>query len=237
MNGVLGLLHTHNSPFLEEEYYPEAELLRIYALIMLCKFPEANQQIDLFVERFTPQQELLADHSSKTEEELFAQIRSAVETGESDLPEMITRRFVQEDRFLDALKSVKSAEDEANRLQSVSGNEFAKLASSLVEERKEAIIKTEGERIKTKIQIMSSDLQEMLSSTEISKLDILDMEVQMLQRAAVTGELEEAKRQVKRNKRLKKGELVWPYEGEYWADEIGYYQVNTKSECPASLAE
>ena len=237
MNGVLGLLHTHNSPFLEKEYYPEAELLRIYALIMLCKFPEANQQIDLFVERFTPQNELLADHSSKTEEELFAQIRSAVETGTSELPDMITRRFVNEDRFLDALKSVRSAEDEATRLQSVSGNEFAKLASSIVEERRNAIITTEGERIKNKIQTMSSDLQEMLSSTEISKLDILDMEVQMLQRAAVTGDLEEAKRQVKREKRLRTGDLVWPYEGEYWADEVGYYQVNTKSECPASFAE
>lgn len=237
MNGVLGLLHTHNSPFFEQEYYPEAELLRIYSLMMLCKFPEANQQIDLFVERFTPQQKLLDDISSRTGEELFTEIRSAVETGKSDLPEMITRRFVDEDRFLDALKSVKSAEDEANRLQNVAGNEFAKMASSLVEARKTAIIETEGKRIKTKIQTMADDLQEMLSSTDISKLDILDMETQMLERAAVTGELEEAKRQVKRSKRLKKGELVWPYEGEYWADEVGYYQVNTKSECPASLSE
>ncbi len=237
MNGVLGLLHTHNSPFFTQEYYPEAELLRIYSLMMLCKFPEANEQIDLFVERFTPQQQLLDEISSKSGDELFEEIRSAVETGKSDLPEMITRRFVDEDRFLDALKSVKSAEEEAKRLQNVSGNEFAKLASSMVEERRAKIIETEGKRIKNQIQTMATDLQEMLTSTDISKLDILDMETQMLERAAMTGQLEEAKRQVKRNKRLKKGEQVWPYEGEYWADEVGYYRVNTKSECPASLSE
>ena len=237
MNGVLGLLHTHNSPFFEQEYYPEAELLRIYSLMMLCKFPEANQQIDLFVERFTPQQKQLDDIASRTSEELFDALRSAAETGQTDLPEMITRRFVNEDRFLDALRSVQSAEAEAKRLQAVSGNEFAKLASSMVEERKKTIIQTEGKRIKTKIETMAADLQDMLSSTDISKLDILDMETQMLERAAQTGKLEEAKRQVKRNKRIKKGEEVWPYEGEYWADEVGYYQVNTKSECPASLSE
>ena len=237
MNGVLGLLHTHNSPFFEQEYYPEAELLRIYALMMLCKFPEANQQIDLFVTRFTPQQKRLDDIGSRSERELFNEIRAAVETGKTDLPEMITRRFVDEDRFLDALRSVQSAEDEANRLQNVAGSEFAKLAASMVEARKEEIIAAEGKRIKGKIATMATDLQEMLNSTDISKLDILEMETQMLQRAAVTGELEDAKRQVKRTKRIKTGDLVWPYEGEYWADEVGYYQVNTKSECPASLSE
>jgi xanthine dehydrogenase molybdopterin-binding subunit B len=74
-------------------------------------------------------------------------------------------------------------------------------------------------------------------SLEISKLDILDMETQMLNRAAQTGKMEDAKRQVRRNKRIRSGELVWEYQGEMWADEVGYYRVNTKSECPASMME
>ena len=63
------------------------------------------------------------------------------------------------------------------------------------------------------------------------------METQMLNRAAQTGKMEDAKRQVRRTKRIRSGELVWEYQGELWADELGYYRVNTKSECPASLME
>ena len=84
---------------------------------------------------------------------------------------------------------------------------------------------------------MRDNLQSMISSAEISKLSILGMEQQMLERASVTGKMEEAKRQVTRKKRLKKNEIVWEYEGEYWADEVGYYRVTTKSECPASMSK
>ena len=73
-------------------------------------------------------------------------------------------------------------------------------------------------------------------SLEISKLDILDMEGQM-NRAAETGKMEAARRQDKREKRIQSSELVWEYQGEYWADELGYYRLNTKSECPASITQ
>ena len=61
------------------------------------------------------------------------------------------------------------------------------------------------------------------------------METQMLNRAADMGKMEETKRQVRREKRIRSGEVVWEYQGEYWADEVGYYRLNTKSDCPASL--
>ena len=38
-----------------------------------------------------------------------------------------------------------------------------------------------------------------------------------------------------RKQRTKKGYQSWPWEGEYWADELGYYRISTKSDCPASL--
>jgi tetratricopeptide (TPR) repeat protein len=42
MNGTIALLHNHGSPFFEDFYFPEGHLLRVYALFLLCKFPEAS---------------------------------------------------------------------------------------------------------------------------------------------------------------------------------------------------
>ena len=82
---------------------------------------------------------------------------------------------------------------------------------------------------------MAAELQQMLVDADMHKLDILEMEAQMLRQASVTGKMEEAKRVVQRNKRLKDNERTWPYQGEYWADELGYYRVKSKPECPASM--
>jgi hypothetical protein len=31
------------------------------------------------------------------------------------------------------------------------------------------------------------------------------------------------------------GYVMWPFEGEYWIDELGYYQVDTLDECKEIL--
>jgi hypothetical protein len=45
----------------------------------------------------------------------------------------------------------------------------------------------------------------------------------------------ESKRRVKRQVRARVTERLWDWEGEYWADEIGFYRVNTKPECPEGM--
>ena len=237
MNGVLGILHTLNTPFFQDESYAEAELLRIYGMVMLCKFNEANKGIDEFAPRFSPQKDTLSQFATHSPEEIFTMVRNEISGKTSPLPHSISRRYIQEDRMLDAIKSVSSAEDEARRLQSVSGSTFSETVTGWVNERKESIINQEGLRIKEDLENQANTLQRQMTSLEISKLDILDMETQMLNRAAQTGKMEDAKRQVRRTKRIRSGELVWEYQGELWADELGYYRVNTKSECPASLME
>ena len=237
MNGVLGILHTLNTPFFQDEGYAEAELLRIYGMVMLCKFNEANKGIDAFAPRFSSQQETLAELSTYSPADLFNMVRDEISNKPTKLPNTVSRRYIEEDRIIDAIKSVTSAENEAQRLTSVSGSNFSETITTWVQDRKESIIQQEGQRIKEDLQNQAESLQRQMISLEISKLDILDMETQMLNRAAQTGKMEDAKRQVRRNKRIRSGELVWEYDGEMWADEVGYYRVNTKSECPASMME
>ena len=134
----------------------------------------------------------------------------------------------------DALRSVAMADAELIQLKARDGASSVWMTERL-QNRKAAIIQAEGARIAKDLQTKADQLQSQITSLQISKLDILDMETQMLNRAAETGKMEETKRQVRREKRIRSGEVVWEYQGEYWADEVGYYRLNTKSDCPASL--
>ena len=65
-NGSLGLLFTLGTPYFTAEHYPEAQLLRVYSLFMLCKFTEAEQHMAVFETQYTPHKEQLQELRTKS---------------------------------------------------------------------------------------------------------------------------------------------------------------------------
>ena len=59
----------------------------------------------------------------------------------------------------------------------------------------------------------------------------------MYEQSARAGKELEAAKTVKRTERLRKGYAEWPFEGEFWEDELGYYRVDVTPECPASMRQ
>lgn len=236
-NGVLSLLQTHDSPFLEGQYFPEASLLKVYSLFLMCKFPEATKEIDRFKSKYEPKIAELRAVEARAPADLFAAMASHVEEGESDLPEMISWRFEEEDRFNDSLAAVRSAEDEKKRLMNVAANPFSGWASDEVEARRALLVDTEGKRIQARAKRMADELAQMMDDVEISKLDMMDFERRLFQAASAKGEMLDKRDTVQRTKRVRDNERYWPWEGEYWADEVGYYRIQSKPDCPQGMSQ
>ncbi len=231
LNGTLGLLSTHSSAWYADRYFPEAAMLEVYSLFLLCKFPAAGKGIDAFASRFTPMQAELAKVGSLTPAQAFESIASKQGAG---LPPMVADLFLGEARFQRAAGAAKALDAELARLGSASGP-WAESARSLLSARKNELVQAEGGRVLARARAMEEELSTMLASIEMNKLDILQMESRMYERAANTGAMEKAKATVDRAVRVREGYRHWPYEGEGWADEIGWLRVDTKAECPESL--
>ncbi len=237
MNGTIAMLHNHDSPFFESYYYPEGELLRVYALFLLCKFPEASLEIDEFKERYAPVWEILkTSTASMSPQEAFDTARRYVDEGDpGPIPEMVLQPLRGEARLAAAIGAAEQAEDEVARLKNISANPFAAQVSSWVSARGEEIVSREGERIKARLAKRSDELAGMLTNVEISKLDMLQMETRLYEQASVLGKQLDKARQVQRKERIRKGYVHWPWQGEYWVDEVGYYRVSAVPECPSGL--
>ena len=240
MPATLALLLNHDSPFFDEWYFPEADLLRAYALFMMCKFSDASKEMDDFVAVYTPlKAELDGILGAMTPQDAFADTQTFVEGGASRLPKMILRGYRNEDRFKEAIQAVAQAEDELARLPAVGGYEFGAQATVWVTERRDAIIADEGSRILERAQFSQNELAEMLDGIEITRLDLLNLEAQMYERAAVTGSLDYGDRvgKLRNLRKRKKGYWVWPYQGEFWGDELGWYVIDARPDCPESMAK
>lgn len=237
MNGTIALLHNHGSPFFEDYYFPEGHLLRVYALFLLCKFPEATKQIDAFKETYQPIFAGMRDATAGlSPDQAFELAKAYVLDGDpGPFPEPMMRSWRGEARLLASIDAVQHAEDELARLRNISANPFVAKVTGWIRDRRDEIVRSEGERTRDKLQARTDRLGEMLTNVEISKLDMLQFETRLYEAASVTGRLSDKKRTVIRQHRVRKGWVHWPYQGEYWADELGYYKVNAIPECPAGL--
>lgn len=235
INGALGLLHNHVSPFYSDWYFPEAQLLRTYSLFLICKFPEASKQIDDFQSQWTPVRDEMDDVlGPMSKQDVFEDARAYLEGEPYKLPDMIWRDLPEDERLIQSIRSIDQAQVELDRLQG-EREAWSQVAFNLVRERRKEIVLGEGERLKRKADAAVEELTGMLNDTEIAKLDMLKLETRLYEQASMTGKLPDIEKTAMRRERVRRGYVAWPYEGEYWADEVGYYKVNARPECPEGL--
>lgn len=237
-NGALGQLLSLDNAFFADFYYPEADLLRVYSMFLMCKLPEANTGIEGFGKKYQPVADALKTWGGKSEAETFDAARLFREKGDTGgLPPMILRPWATEQRFGDSIASVQKADDELARLKNVAANPFSDRAKMWITDRRNEVVRAEGGRIKGRISEQQAQLSVMLTDVKIFSVDVGDLNAKILRLAAEIGKMPDAANTVKREDRLRKGWREWPYEGEVWADELGYYRVATQPECPASLRQ
>ena len=237
LNGALAMLFTHQSPFFEEGYFnPDADLLRAYALFLMCKFPDATKQIDSFQAKWEPIRDEYAA-VSMTPAEAFDDVGDYIRGNEPQLPIAIVRQFQGEDRMADAMAAVLRADQEIDRANGL-GNGSGLLAAQVLTELRDKRAEREGQRVLERISSAKNKLDQYLTDVEITRLDLLNLEAQMYERAAATGTLEYGDHvgRIREMRKARKGYRVWPFQGEFWADELGWFVFDSRPDCPASMA-
>jgi tetratricopeptide (TPR) repeat protein len=238
MQGAIALLHTHQSPFFDDWHFPEADLLRAYALFLMCKFPEASARIDRFVKTYEPQRTTMDTVlTTLTLREAYEDARRARDGQDTRLPLGVLRSFTWEDRFAETVQSVDTADAEIKRLLGQSSQAFGLRANEWLATRRDARKEAAGGRVIAQVKRARDEITDMLTGVEITRLDLLNFETQLYEQAANTGTLDIGDKVGKLRKiRKRRGSWVWPFEGEYWADELGWYRVDARPDCPANMA-
>jgi len=236
MNGTLALLMNHGAPYFDDWYFPEQDLLRAYAMFLICKFPDASREMDAFAEKYAKVQGELDEVGGMSAAEAFDDVKAFRAGDRTRIPGYVLLPFRTEDRFGEALRFVDVADAELAQVDGVPGLAGSE-ARKMIEGRRDARIEEEGQRVVSKMEGARTELADMLQSIEITKLDLLSLEQQMYERAAATGVLDQGSGREKRDKKARKGFREWEWQGEYWADELGWYVMNTTPECPAALTK
>ncbi len=240
LNDCLACLQTCTAPFFDGWYIPEPRLLRILVYYNLCKYDDGSQMLEDFTTRHASIQTELNEaiqQSRSDPERLFDTMTLYVREGERQgipLPEPVIHLWARDASLASAGEFVGAVEAEVIRIErDATGFGTTSAGYDIRKRLEDRVYDIRGyhtDRVLAQLNAMNKQLVDYIGQAEVYKLEMLSRKRKLLE-AAAGGRVQELIRTRQRGFRVPPGYNEWPFQGEYWMDELGWYQVDTLDEC------
>jgi hypothetical protein len=240
-NDTLGLLLTLRSPYYgEQEHQPEEVILRSLTFYSFCEYQSANDQLLGFEERYkaikTEMDDFVAsyqgDEKSKLTDQAFDHYFVEKHKG-SKIPKAIFLKILRNRDLADIVKHLDLLDAEEKLIDAQKGawkdSVGVHLKTVLTEDR--ARYKRKGGKILVEaFERESQSVGSLLTQAQIIRFEIVDAQRKNYERAAEDPSvLDEGDKVV--DFAVDSKWVYWPFNGEFWQDELGYYRYTEQSVC------
>ena len=235
---AMGNIHTLFSPYFDDAYYPEALVLKAVVFFSACQISNASAMINQFHDRYDPvNEELQTTLAGFADNQAFFDFLQQVRAGETNLSPRIrgvVSSALSDRTLLRNVEYVRLLEAEEARLNQAPG-EFreSSLGSRILQDifvAKSFAIEQTGDLARGRYNRLISDLNELMT-----QVDTVELEIATYRRGELSQEMQEQQSQVSRsgglNVEVDEEHQMWPFDGEYWRDELGFYRQQVTSRC------
>ncbi len=237
---ALGNLHTLDSPYFSDQYFPESHVLRAVIQFTTCNYASVEKDAQRFMAIYKDLRDKLEGYLVQHEEPpdfwkfLIGLNRDGEEYGSrttqifnaafSDKQLARMHRYLRRvDAELGAIKQAKGKWGESN---------LSKQLVSDIEVVRSLSVHTAGTMAKARLQRVTDELRELISQMRKVQFETANAEVGQLENS-IRDEQYQTKdvRGVDDLKRTDEEHVYWPFENEYWKDELGSYVYTLKVKC------
>lgn len=235
---ALGAFHSLHSPFYSGRYYPELYILEATAYLNLCNFEKSHRALEEFREEYLNQRPALQGYLEETvEPEEYWQLMedSYGDGAERQIPELFTNAVLEDLAFYNMHQVVRALEAEREALTSNMDTlgEFGEQVLETVDEQLEMNIVEGGIIVQQRLTDVDQELQEW----ETSALQI-EFDIENEEREEIRREMQNPGYETPDTREAGTTLMVvaddwqsWPFEGEYWLDEVDSYRSQMRTEC------
>lgn len=244
---ALGNMITLSAPFFKDEYFPEALILKAVIYYENCRYREARAILEEFEGTYMPVHNELerittANNDAQKYYDILAEIQKRNQEGGKGSTLLLERilKLALTDKDLKLVnESILEIEREMDAIGEKKDlfkySDLAKgLGEGLKTERQQLMGKA-GLLAKAKLEFELGQLKELLGNALRIKFETSSKEKEVLERAMVNDVAKRAEMESYITTTAVNDErLYWPYEGEYWRDELGTYEYTLTKGCKAS---
>lgn len=235
---ALGNVHAIYSPFFEDAYYPEALLLKAVTFFVNCQAKNADAVVSQFHEMYDPvKRELDSILAKNKDNEQFFEFLKSVRAGEAELsPRVrgIVATALGDRTVLRHLEYVALLDAEEERLSQASAPfQQSPVGSQILEDialAKAFAVDEAGDLARGRYRRLIRELKALNN-----QVDTVELEIATFKRGQIGQEMQQ---QMTEAKKSKGGDVIvddehqlWPFDGEYWRDELGFYRQQVTNRC------
>jgi tetratricopeptide (TPR) repeat protein len=240
---ALGMFHALHSPAMAHFFYPELWILEATVYLNTCNYGESRHAL----ERFKAEVALLAPplkrflQTARNPMDTYRGIISTLEgSNASGLPMALTRPLLADVDFYNLYRTIRQIELEEKTLTD-SRDELGDFARSLLARlataRQNTLIRA-GIRAQRVLRDVAGDIDKFSTNVTEIEIDLSDIEILAIdeetrrlsdaaaQEAAATEEAARGAVAI-----VGSDSMAWPFEGEFWVDEIPYYRSMINDRC------
>ena len=238
---ALGNVHTIEAPYFPNSYYPEAQILRAVIYFFNCHYDDARTIVANFQAKYQPiyddLNKVLGRFKGDNQEEAFFKFLKQVQDGKADLKSNIApivKNALSDRQLLRNIEYVKVLDDEAGRFktksQSFQNSALGADVKDALGLARDLAVRNAGQLARDRYQRNLDELNEHLRNASKIIIDITAAERNQLDVAISGGRVTEA--EGKANiVRPDEEHVIWPFDGEYWRDELGFYRQTIVPKC------
>lgn len=236
---ALGNIHTLNAPYFENQFFPESDVLQAVIYWKNCLYDRAETSVQQFYAKYPALMRdidrILEEHKDPAE---MHQFLVGVRQGKAGLSETVRRlvlSVVGDKQLARALDYIDELDHELKLLDRSDpewkGSAVAAVVLQDLTLQRSLAENTAGELIQVRLKRLSSEINDLQKQAIKVQYEIINAQKDTLE-ASLREEQVAAPRSGSAPDIVPDDEHeYWPFRGEYWRDELGYYRFKIASKC------
>lgn len=239
---ALGNIHTIQAPYFPNSFYPEADILKAVIYFTNCNYDDATTIVARVQNKYEPikidLEKVLGRFEGEGQEEPFFNFLRDVRAGSADLPETIrpiVELSLSDRQLLRNIEYVRVLDEEDARFKkappSFQNSQLGGDVQDALQLARDLAVREAGNLARDRYQRTVDELGEHLRDAAKILIDITAAQRNELDESIATGQVSEAESKLYGMVRPDVEHVLWPFDGEFWRDELGFYRQVVASQC------
>jgi tetratricopeptide (TPR) repeat protein len=242
LNEALGHLLTTQSPFFsQEDFIPEVQYLKALTYFNLCEYKDVERLLLQFEDRMRPIQmelkEFVKGYASAENRKMADKAWDAymgLGARGTQLPKSLFTRMLRNRDLAGVVDHMALMEDEVGLVQQQKPqwrDTVGVMLQQIIEKDRQKYKRRAGLFMLSEMARWANTLQDLLTSSEIVRFEVIDAQRVDYQYKFQNANVADLSNKVDLDFATAKTFIYWPFNGEFWKDELGYYHYTEQGSC------
>ncbi|KHD89890.1 MAG: hypothetical protein OM95_02225 [Bdellovibrio sp. ArHS] len=239
---ALSNFQTLHSAYYEDFYMPESLLLRAIVYLYICKYDEMEKVLSLFEKTYGPVRSKIGDFLKSTNEAsaFYAEIEKAHYMKTTDksanlrLPYIVLRNVLDQGDVKRSMHYLEKLNQERSRVESNSAfraSPLGQYALKILANRGKNTKFAVGDMVKAHLLNMRVELRDLYEQAGFIRYEMITGRKESIKKKISGKDIEQIDENIDRQFYIQNGYEYYPFQGEYWLDEVGNYHYLGKQSC------